>query len=82
MAKKVNIKLTKAQMDKVNSLRNGQSGTFGIFGQAFIHRSFVEGVYGTADFHYMNEDQVKVVKRALLRALKLNAPERDAEIST
>lgn len=74
--KHVTFSLTKKQLETVRSLRNGNTGKFWILGQVFIDANADAIPIGTTYFHYLNDEQGKIVNRAILRAQKIGAKKR------
>ena len=67
----VEIQLTPKQLKTVCGLREGKDGKFWILGQAFIDGNADAIPAGTAHFHYLNDEQGKMVNRAIRRARKI-----------
>lgn len=66
----VTIRLTAEQIDQIAALRNGSNERFWILGQAWIDNNDAGREIGTADFYCFNDEQGKVVNRAIRTARK------------
>lgn len=69
--KGIRIKLTKKQLETLQSLRNGQEGQFWVLGQAWIDLNNWSVPIGTTEFHVLDMEQGLIINRAIKRAKKL-----------
>lgn len=77
---KVSVVLDDEQLALVKSLYEGHtpesnSGImFGVLGEAYIDERMKE--YGTTEFRWLNSDQYKIVRAAVLKALALTTKQK------